>query len=238
MVVDIKLFNEKAVIPFKKHQRDFCYDCVATSCKELAPNVYEYGLGFGLQVKGYEGVTTIPAIDIRPKSGIWKTGMVLSNAPGTGDEPYTGELTVVFYHLLTNMPKYEVGDKVCQICVTFTQEVEEFNVVKEFPVTSRGDGKHGSTGVKYEYKTKEDLRKGFIEILNENFFNNSCQVSPLEITDETTFEDLGWDSLDCFMFRSDIEYRYKISIEDEELAGVTTIKQLEDIVQEKLNDKK
>ena len=149
MKVDIKLFNEKSVIPYKKNTRDFCYDCVATSCKELAPNVYEYGLGIGLQIQGVEG-EEIPCVDIRPKSGIWKTGMVLSNAPGTGDEPYTGELTVVFYHLLFDMPKYEVGDKVCQIRISFTKEVE-FNVVKEFPKTERGDGKHGSTGVKHNY---------------------------------------------------------------------------------------
>lgn len=37
--------NKDAVIPFKTYDKDFCYDVVATSCEELAPNVYKYGIG-------------------------------------------------------------------------------------------------------------------------------------------------------------------------------------------------
>ena len=152
MEVKIKLLNDKSVVPYKKHGRDFCYDCVATSCVEKAPNIYEYGLGIALQLKDCpEG--KIPCIDLRPKGGIWKTGMSLSNGCGTVDEPYTGEITAVFYHLMTNMPKYEVGDKVCQIRVSFTEELD-FEIVPELEKTERGDGKHGSTGVQHSYTDK------------------------------------------------------------------------------------
>ena len=50
MKVKFKQLHENAVIPFKTHERDFCYDCIATSCEEIAPNVYKYGLGFALEI--------------------------------------------------------------------------------------------------------------------------------------------------------------------------------------------
>ena len=49
MIVNIKKINPKAVIPFRKYKSDFCYDCVAVSEEELAPNVWKYKLGFALQ---------------------------------------------------------------------------------------------------------------------------------------------------------------------------------------------
>lgn len=49
MKVKIKIVDPKAVVPYKKYDRDFCYDCVAVSEEEVAPNVWKYGLGFALQ---------------------------------------------------------------------------------------------------------------------------------------------------------------------------------------------
>ena len=43
MKLKIKKLNPNAVMPFKTHDNDFCYDCVAVSREELAPNVYKYG---------------------------------------------------------------------------------------------------------------------------------------------------------------------------------------------------
>ena len=50
MKVKIKILDEKAVMPFKTHEGDFCYDCVAVSEEEIAPNVWKYGLGIALQI--------------------------------------------------------------------------------------------------------------------------------------------------------------------------------------------
>lgn len=47
--VKIKIVNPKAVVPYKKYDGDFCYDCVAVSEEQVAPNVWKYGLGFALQ---------------------------------------------------------------------------------------------------------------------------------------------------------------------------------------------
>ena len=150
MKVKIKRLNENAVIPFKKHDDDFCYDVVATSCEEIAPNVYKYGTGLALQIEEENRRMSkrrgaILGIDARPRSSVWKTGMVLSNCYGTIDAGYTGEISAVFYHVMPNMPKYEVGDRIFQICIGHTYDIE-FEEADELSTTDRGDGGYGSTG--------------------------------------------------------------------------------------------
>lgn len=107
MKVKIEILNKKAVIPFKTYNEDFCYDVVAVSEEEVAPNVWKYGLGFALQIerggellkKDVMNIFGSPtwtsytldmkrcplnlSIDLRPRSSVWKTGMVLSNCVGT-----------------------------------------------------------------------------------------------------------------------------------------------------------
>ena len=154
MKVKIKKFNDKAIIPYKTHQSDFCYDCVATSCEEVAPNVYKYGLGFGLQIDRKESVELVNSainspinldIDFRPRSSVWKTGMSLSNCEGTIDEGYINEISAVFYHIMPNMPKYDVGDRIGQIKIGVTFPMD-FIEVDELNETDRGLGGFGSTG--------------------------------------------------------------------------------------------
>lgn len=162
MKVKVKKISEGAVLPYKKYQPDFCYDVVATSCEEVASNVYKYGLGLAFQIeRGIERITDIGKIeewyahcsrlnlslDFRPRSSVWQTGMVLSNCEGTIDELYTGEVSAVFYHIMPNMPKYEVGDRIGQIKIGVTFPIE-FVEVEELDKTARGDGGYGSTGRK------------------------------------------------------------------------------------------
>lgn len=140
--------ENKTVFPSKKHSTDFCYDAVAVSCEEIAPNVYKYGLGVAFQIErdaeDKSGRFCL-SIDVRPRSSICKTGMVLSNATGTVDEGYTGEVSVVMYHLLTDMPKYNIGDRVAQLKVGITTSID-FVEVDSLDNTTRGDGGYGSTG--------------------------------------------------------------------------------------------
>ena len=144
MRVKIKRLDPKAVIPFKTYDRDFCYDCIAVSEEEVAPNVWKYGLGFALEIEDGE-IDIIPSAEIRPRSSIWKTGMVLSNSVGTVDEPYRGEISAVFYHVMPNMPRYKVGDKVCQLHISTTERID-FELVEELTPTNRGCNGYGSTG--------------------------------------------------------------------------------------------
>ena len=155
MKVKFKKLNEKAVIPFKKHDDDFCYDLVATSCEEIAPNVYKYGTGLAFEIvsndklKWGDRLLNVEefnyALTIRPRSSICNTGMVLSNSLGTVDFSYRGEVSAVFYHVMPNMPKYEVGQRIAQLHLDIAYKIE-FEEADELSTTDRGNGGYGSTG--------------------------------------------------------------------------------------------
>ena len=148
MKVKVKKLNENAVIPFKTYERDFCYDVVAVSEEEIAPNVWKYGIGLAFQIERgglLEESDAIISIDLRPRSSVWKTGMVFSNCEGTIDELYTGEVFAVFYHVFPNMERYRVGQRIGQIKIGLTIPIE-FVVVDELSETERNDGGYGSTG--------------------------------------------------------------------------------------------
>lgn len=145
MKVKIKKLNPAAVIPYKTHESDFCYDCVAVSCEELAPRVYRYGLGIALQIERDETDKRNISIDFRPRSSVWRTGMILSNCEGTVDEGYTGEISAVFYHVVPGLPGYKVGDRIGQIKLGFTEPMK-FVEVEDLDQTERGEGAYGSTG--------------------------------------------------------------------------------------------
>ena len=177
MRVKIKKLHKDAVIPFKTYQSDFCYDVVAVSEEEIAPNVWKYGLGIALQIdrtnsevlrirdsiKDVElngrkltvrGTSIVDlkkapinlSIDIRPRSSIYKTGMVMANSQATIDENYNGEIFLVFYHVLPNMPRYKVGNAIAQMKIGTTFPIN-FVEVKELSKTDRNDGGFGHTGI-------------------------------------------------------------------------------------------
>lgn len=166
MKVKVKKLNEKAVIPFKTYEKDFCYDVVATSEEQVAPNVWKYGIGLAFKIeKGLEtlfkdennpwnlcvyDLRTLQcnlSIDFRPRSSVWKTGMVLSNCEGTIDELYRGEVCAVFYHVMPDMPRYKAGDRIGQIKLGITLPIK-FEEVEELDDTERGNRGFGSTGLK------------------------------------------------------------------------------------------
>ena len=169
MLVRFERLHPDAVVPFKTYPEDFCYDVVATSEQEIAPNVWKYGIGLAFEIQGgpedlvvedefgkeliripqdrntMQGLRWNVSLDLRPRSSIYKTGMVLSNAVGTVDELYRGEVSAVFYHVFSGMPRYRVGDRIGQIKLGFTLPIE-FEEVDELGRTLRGDGGYGSTG--------------------------------------------------------------------------------------------
>lgn len=169
MKVRFKKLQPDAVVPFKKYPEDFCYDVVATSEQEIAPNVWKYGIGLAFEIQGkpedlvvenefgkellripqdretMQGMRWNVSLDLRPRSSIYKTGMVLSNSVGTVDDLYRGEVSAIFYHVFPDMPRYRVGDRIGQIKLGFTLPIE-FKEVDELGRTLRGDGGYGSTG--------------------------------------------------------------------------------------------
>lgn len=156
MKVKIKKINENAKLPKQSKEGDFCYDVWATSEEEIAPNVWRYGLGFKYEIERpqpttmFTGATVLDeyniSIGFRPRSSIWKTGMQLSNSVGVLDEFYRGEAMAVFYHVMPNMERYHVGDRIGQIYLDVAPKVE-FEFVEEINEnTERGEGGFGSTG--------------------------------------------------------------------------------------------
>jgi dUTP pyrophosphatase len=164
MKVRIVKTDPNAVVPFKTHDSDFCYDVVATSCEQIAHNVYRYGTGLRFEIIrdnellsksgsvfaadkkiNLERSSLKLSIDARSRSSIWKTGMVMANSIGTIDEDYRGEVSFVFYHVMSKMPKYKVGDKIAQIKIGTTLPIE-FEEAFELSDTERGEGREGSTG--------------------------------------------------------------------------------------------
>lgn len=162
MRVKIKKISGSAKLPVQGKPGDFCYDVWAVSEEEVAPNVWMYGLGFKYEIERGPFYRTMFSFDpfgkrcvlddynvcisFRPRSSVWKTGMVLSNSEGTLDEFYRGEAKAVFYHVMTNMERYHAGEKIGQIYVTVAPKVEFVEVDEINEDTERGEGGFGSTG--------------------------------------------------------------------------------------------
>lgn len=163
MKVKLKKINENAKLPTQSKAGDFCYDVWAVSEEEIRPNIWRYGLGFKYEIERASVFSQTPpfgfsfttreeyygynvCINLRPRSSIWKTGMVLSNSVGTLDEFYRGEAMAVFYHVMPEMERYHVGDRIGQIHISLSPKVE-FEFVDEINEdTERGEGGFGSTG--------------------------------------------------------------------------------------------
>lgn len=161
--VKYKKLNDLAKKPEKKHDKDFCYDVYATSCRNPEPGLWEYGIGLAFEIDrcdcnahveyGYPGLDKLieskevsVSIDFRPRSSVKDTGLILSNCEGTVDEIYRGEVVAYFYEVLPGKQKYKVGDRIGQIKLGITipmdfEEVDELNMD-----TERGTGGFGSTG--------------------------------------------------------------------------------------------
>jgi dUTP pyrophosphatase len=138
-LIKIKFLHPDAKIPKKAIDTDACYDVIAVSKEDLGDGRIHYGLGFALEIPENT------QLDLRSRSSIHKTGLILSNCIGTGDEEYRGEYQAFFYHVIPTLPPYEVGDRILQIQLK-TREDVIFKITKELSETKRGKEGFGSTG--------------------------------------------------------------------------------------------
>ena len=128
------------IMPTKAHACDAAWDCYARAVdfdnKHYVTRCY---LGFKYEIP--EGWY----IDIRPRSSIYKTGLILCNSPGTCDASYRGEVCVNFYAANDNFTEPSVGDRVCQMMI---KRIEDVTLVegKVNMNTVRGENGFGSTG--------------------------------------------------------------------------------------------
>jgi dUTP pyrophosphatase len=166
--VHIKRLHPDAVIPRYARDMDAGFDLVAVEDALILPGEsakIPTGLAFAIP-EGYE-------LQVRPRSGISaKTKLRLSNAPGTIDAGYRGEVCVLVDN--TRTPSGEVGTvclDVSEQLVTIQDEVDrhsylirkgdriaqgvlaivplaDFVEVEDLDETERGTGGFGSSGVK------------------------------------------------------------------------------------------
>ncbi len=72
---------------------------------------------------------------------------------------------------------------------------------------------------------KYEVERDIVEYLRAHY-----SIEPDEITDESTVEDLGLDSLGVLAIADILEKKYGISLDDERIAGVRTLADFTDLV--------
>ena len=83
---------------------------------------------------------------ILPRSGFGhKHGIVLGNLVGLIDSDYQGQLMVSAWNRSDVPFTIEPMERIAQLMIVPVVQAE-FNVVQEFPASSRGEGGYGSTG--------------------------------------------------------------------------------------------
>ncbi len=72
---------------------------------------------------------------------------------------------------------------------------------------------------------ENDIERDIVEYLGAHY-----GVEPDEITDESTLEDLGVDSLGVLGIADIVETKYGVSLDDERIAGVRTLSDFKDLI--------
>ncbi len=89
---------------------------------------------------GFEGC-------VRPRSGLaMKQGLTLTNAPGTIDSDYRGEVKVLVVNLGREPVVLKRGDRIAQLLISPVAHVQVARV-ERVDDTQRGEGGFGHTGV-------------------------------------------------------------------------------------------
>ena len=139
----IRRLDPELALPAYAHPGDAGADLCATVDVELAPGerrLVGTGIALGLP-EGYAGF-------IHPRSGLAaRSGLTIVNAPGTVDAGYRGEIMVCLLNTDSTHPiRLRRGDRIAQLVI---QRVERavFEEVDQLPVSVRGEGGHGSTGI-------------------------------------------------------------------------------------------
>lgn len=117
--------------------------CAAVQTEVIIPPGARTLVGTGLCMaipEGYEG-------QVRPRSGLaLKHGVTVLNAPGTIDSDYRGEVGVILINLGEEPFEVKRGDRIAQLVIApVTAAI--FSEADELPVTGRGEGGFGHTGL-------------------------------------------------------------------------------------------
>ena len=144
--MDVKIVNKS------RHQLP-TYATVGSAGMDLKANTsepitlkpmerYLFPTGIYIQLpEGYEA-------QIRPRSGLAvKYGITVTNAPGTVDADYTGEVGVSLINLSNETFVIQPGERIAQMVIAKYEKIT-WKEVTTLDETERGSGGFGSTGMK------------------------------------------------------------------------------------------
>ena len=154
-------WREDKSIPLPTYQTEGAA-CCDLHIKSIEMKGHKMICHTGLHValpEGYE-------MEIRPRSGLTKTKLIIANSPGTVDADYRGEILVIFeaiddtnlfpyYNNYINNGvtselhfPYGIGDRCAQLLIRRYEIItwEEVDKLEDLGETKRGFGGHGSTG--------------------------------------------------------------------------------------------
>jgi dUTP pyrophosphatase len=139
MVLKVKKLSELAVLPKYAKVGDACMDLTVARVVKMGvfKVKYEFDLAFEIP-SGYY-------IDVRSRSSVCKSGMILSNGCGVVDSGYRGNVSAVFYRVPFFSRGFEVGERCCQMMVLKVPNMEVLEV-ENLAESERGVGGYGSTG--------------------------------------------------------------------------------------------
>ena len=136
LVKEKLLFNSKILDSFHLAGKNAAENVIVpTGTTVLVPT----GIAFQIP-EGFE-------IQVRPRSGLsLKTGLIVKNSPGTVDQDYSGECSVIMHNLGIDLYQINAGDRIAQ-AVLVPVEIPELEEVLDFDTeTERGTKGFGSTG--------------------------------------------------------------------------------------------
>lgn len=140
MQIKFKKLTAEAVAPKQGTPGSAGFDLTATSMTfDTQYSVVVYGTGISVEIpKGYVGL-------VFPRSSIYKTGLVLSNAVGVIDSDYRGEIMAKFHLQIPGGVPYQIGDRIAQLVIVPIPDVDYIDS-PDLSETERGTAGYGSTG--------------------------------------------------------------------------------------------
>ena len=138
--IELKLINDNATVPSRKHDSDIGYD-ISAAIDVLIPSKQVQLINTGIAIN----LPNQCAGFVLPRSGLAsKHKITLINSPGLVDPGYTGELMVPLINHGSTDYQISIGDRIAQLVLINTNNVE-FKIVENLPDTERSTGGFGST---------------------------------------------------------------------------------------------
>jgi len=148
--IKVKIFCDNTVLPVKATEGSSGYDLRATSDFTIKGFDPEKGCTIdGAKTGIYMEIPIGYQVNILPKSGLAKQGLMVVNAPGLIDSDYRQEQEVILLKITVGDMNFSKGEKIAQITITESLdfEFEVVDSVEKLSKTGRFGG-FGSTGLK------------------------------------------------------------------------------------------